>query len=54
MAFTEKISSKEGFFEWVEYIWIKDLASGEENRVFILDNTPFKGRYLGLVGWIEN
>jgi len=54
MAFTEKISSKKGLFEWVEYIWIKDLASGEENRVFILDNTPFKGHYLGLVGWIGN
>ncbi len=53
MAFTEKISSKKGRFEWVEYIWIKDLASGEENRAFILDNRPFKGHYLGLVGWIE-
>ena len=26
----------------------------EEKRVFSLDNIPFKGIYLGLVGWIEN
>ena len=54
MAFTEKISSKEGRFEWVEHIWVKDLAIGEEKKVFSLDNTPFKGFYLGLVGWMEN
>lgn len=54
IAFTERISSKEGDYAWSEHIWVKDLASGEEKRIFTLDNTPFKGHYLGLVGWMEN
>lgn len=54
MAFTEKTYSKEGKFEWVENLWLKDLFSGEENKAFVLDNMPFKGHYLGLVGWSEN
>ena len=54
IAFTEKISSKEGRYEWSEHIWVKDLVSGEEKRIFTLDNMPFKGHYLGLVGWMEN
>ena len=54
IAFTEKISSREGRFEWVEHIWVKDLAMGEEKKVFSLDNIPFKGLYLGLVGWMGN
>jgi len=33
---------------------VKDLVSGEEKRIFTLDNMPFKGHYLGLVGWMEN
>lgn len=54
IAFTEKSSSKEGRYEWSEYIWVENLASGEGKRVFTLDNMPFKGHYLGLVGWMEN
>jgi len=54
IAFTEKISSKEGRYEWVEHLWIKDIVTGKEKRVFSLDNMPFKGLYLGLVGWMEN
>jgi hypothetical protein len=51
IAFTEKISSKEGRYEWVEHLWVKDLASGKVDKVFTLDNMPFKGQHLGLVGW---
>lgn len=54
VAFTEKIHSKDGSYKWVEHLWVKDLASGEENNLFSLDNRPFKGHYLGLVGWIQN
>ena len=54
IAFTEKITPKEGRYEWIEHIWVKGLASGEEKRGFTLDNLPFKGHYLGLVGWMEN
>jgi hypothetical protein len=54
VGFTEKISSKEGRYEWTEHIWDKDLPQGEDNKVFTLDNMPFKGHYLGLIGWIEN
>lgn len=54
MGFTEKISSKEGRYEWAEHLWVKDLPQGEENKVFTLDNIPFKSQYLGLIGWIEN
>jgi hypothetical protein len=54
IAFTEKISSKEGRYEWSEHIWVEDLASGEEKKVFTLDNMPFKGYYLGIVGWMED
>ena len=54
MGFTEKISSKEGRYEWSEHIWVKDLASEEEKRGFSVNNIPFKGHYLGLVGWMEN
>ena len=54
LGFTEKISSKEGRYEWVEHLWVKDLPQGGENKVFTLDNIPFKGHYVGLIGWIEN
>jgi hypothetical protein len=54
LAFTEKISSKEGRYEWVEHLWVKDLSVGEEKRTFTMDNVPFKGYYLGVVGWMEN
>jgi hypothetical protein len=54
IAFTEKIYSKDGTYQWIEHLWIKDLVSGEENNLFSLDNRPFKGRYFGLVGWIQN
>jgi len=54
VGFTEKISSKEGRYEWSEHIWVKDLASEEEKKGGSVDNMPFKGHYLGLVGWMEN
>lgn len=54
IAFTEKIYSNDGSYKWIEHLWVKDLVSGEENNLFSLDNRPFKGRYLGLVGWIQN
>lgn len=54
IAFTEKIPSKEGRYEWAENLWVKDLPQGEDNKVFTFDNMPFKGHYLGLIGWIEN
>jgi hypothetical protein len=54
IAFTEKISSKEGRYEWVEHLWVKDLSVGEEKRLFTLDNRPFKGCHLGVFGWMED
>jgi len=54
IAFTEKIDSKDGRYEWVEHLWVKNLASGEKKRVFTLNNMPFTGHYLGLVGWMQD
>lgn len=54
IAFTEKVYSGDGSFKWIEHLWIKDVSSGEEKILFSLDNRPFKGRYLGLVGWLNN
>ena len=53
IAFTEKIYSKSGSYTWIENLWIKNLASYGENKIFTLDNVPFKGFHLGLVGWIQ-
>jgi len=30
------------------------VASEKTVRVFTLNDVPFKGRYLGLIGWIED
>lgn len=36
------------------HIWVKDLKTGKENKIFSFPIRPFKGYYLGLVGWIED
>jgi len=36
------------------HIWIKNLATGEENEVFSFSIRSFRDYYLGLVGWIED
>ncbi|RPJ58951.1 MAG: hypothetical protein EHM23_15805 [Acidobacteria bacterium] len=53
IAFTEKVRSKEGY-EWGEHLSISEVASEKTVRVFTLNDVPFKGRYLGLIGWIED
>ncbi|MBP1695968.1 MAG: Tol-Pal system protein TolB [Deltaproteobacteria bacterium] len=54
LAFTEKLPSKEGRYEWVEHLWSRDLISEKADRVFTFNNVPFNGHHLGLIGWIEN
>ncbi len=54
LAFTVKSYAKDGRYEWVEDLWVKNLRSGEEKKVFTLDNQPFKGFHLGVVGWIRD
>jgi len=53
IAFTEKVRSKEGY-ESGEHLSISEVASEKTVRVFTLNDVPFKGRYLGLIGWIED
>jgi len=36
------------------HIWVRDLKTGKENKIFSVPIRPFKGYYLGLVGWIED
>lgn len=36
-----------------EHVRVKDLATGEERRVFSFSRKPFRGEYLGLVGWMH-
>jgi len=36
------------------HIWVKDLKTGKENRIFSFPVRRFKGYYLGLIGWIED
>ncbi len=54
LAFTQKSYSRDGRYEWVEDIWVKNLRSGREEKLFSLDNKPFRGYYVGLVGWIQD
>lgn len=36
------------------HIWVRDLKTGKENKIFSFPIRPFKGYYLGLVGWVED
>ena len=54
ISFTEKIYEMSGEFAWVEDVWVIDLEFGKENKIFSFSAKPFKGYYLGLVGWLEN
>lgn len=54
LAFTQKSYSRDGRYEWVEDVWVKNLPSGRGEKLFSLDNKPFRGYYVGLVGWIQD
>lgn len=48
LAFIESPSRSDA-----EYVRVKDLDTGEDRRVFSFSRKPFRGDYLGLVGWMH-